>query len=471
MRGPGAAPPQRRRPLTDTLQDLLGRGDSEATFLRAPGGPTLTYADVDRRTAAMAAALGVAPGERVAVQAEKSPEYLLLYLACVRAGVVLLPMNTAYTADEVAHLVDDARPALVLDDAGVAELGCAPDAAFDDVPVGPDDLAALLYTSGTTGRPKGAMITHRNLASNAAVLHDLWGFRRDDVLLHVLPVFHTHGLFVAVNCVLAAGASMVFLARFDVDAVLRELPGCTVLMAVPTHYTRLLDDPRLDAEVCRGMRLFTSGSAPMLPSTHERFRERTGHTILERYGMTETSMLTSNPLDGERRPGTVGMPLPGSDLRLADDGVIEVRGPQVFAGYWGRPELDETECTADGFFRTGDIGSIDVDGYVSIVGRAKDLVISGGLNVYPREVEEAVDAVPGVLESAVIGVPDADLGEAVVAVVVAEPGAALEPAAVRAAVRDRLAGFKVPKRIEVVDALPRNSMGKVEKATLRHRFG
>jgi len=436
-----------------------------------PGGPTLTYADVDRRTAAMAAALGVAPGERVAVQAEKSPEYLLLYLACVRAAVVLLPMNTAYTPDEVAHLVGDARPALVLDDAGVAELAGAPEAAFDDVPVGPDDLAALLYTSGTTGRPKGAMLTHRNLASNAGVLHDLWGFRRDDVLLHVLPVFHTHGLFVAVNCVLAAGASMVFLPRFDVDVVLRELPGCTVLMAVPTHYTRLLDDPRFDADACRGMRLFTSGSAPMLPSTHERFRERTGHTILERYGMTETSMLTSNPLDGERRPGTVGLPLPGTDLRLGGDGVIEVRGPQGFAGYWGRPELDETERTADGFFRTGDVGSIDPDGYVSIVGRAKDLVISGGLNVYPREVEEAVDAVAGVLESAVIGVPDDDLGEAVVAVVVAEPGAALEPDAVRAAVRDRLAGFKVPKRIEVVDALPRNSMGKVEKATLRHRFG
>jgi malonyl-CoA/methylmalonyl-CoA synthetase len=441
-----------------------------------PGRDRLTYGDADRLSAQLAHALvaaGVRPGDRVAVQAEKSPGFVLLYLACVRAGAALVPMNTAYTADEVAHLVGDAEPALVVDDARLAELGAdarTRPTSFDAVPVGPDDLAAILYTSGTTGKPKGAMLSHRNLASNAAVLHRLWGFRADDVLLHVLPVFHTHGLFVAVNCVLASGTGMVFLPRFDVDEVLDALPRCTVLMGVPTHYTRLLDDERFDAAAGAGMRLFVSGSAPMLVATHEAFRARTGHIILERYGMTETSMLTSNPLDGERRPGTVGLPLPGTDLRLADDQTIEVRGPNVFGGYWRRAELTATEFTADGWFRTGDIGSIDDDGYLSIIGRAKDLVISGGMNVYPKEVEDAVDAVDGVLESAVIGVPDADLGEAVVAVVVPMPGRTLDAAVVRAATRSRLAGFKVPRRVEVVDALPRNAMGKIEKAALRRRF-
>jgi malonyl-CoA/methylmalonyl-CoA synthetase len=438
-----------------------------------PGGVRLTYGDLDRRSAQLANALGVGPGARVALQVEKSPEALLLYLACVRAGAVLLPMNTAYTAAEVAHLVADAEPSLVLDDAALAALVLEADGhseVFADVEVGPDDLAAILYTSGTTGRPKGAMLSHRNLADNAAVLHELWGFRPDDVLLHVLPIFHTHGLFVAVNCTLANGTGMVFLPRFDVDEVLDALPRCTVVMGVPTHYTRLLDDERLDTERCAGVRLFVSGSAPMLATTHEAFRARTGHAVLERYGMTETSMLTSNPLDGERRPGTVGRPLPGTDVRIADDEVIEVRGPNVFSGYWRRPELRATEFTADGWFRTGDIGAWDDDGYLRIVGRAKDLVISGGLNVYPKEVEDVVDALDGVLESAVIGVPDADLGEAVLAVVVPEPGRALDPEAVRQATRERLAGFKVPKRVELVEALPRNAMGKVTKAELRARF-
>jgi malonyl-CoA/methylmalonyl-CoA synthetase len=419
-----------------------------------------------RRSAAIASALELGPGARVAVQAAKSPEYLLLYLACVRAGAVFLPMNTAYTSAEVAHLVDDAEPAIVLDDDGVTALAAVPDVPFDDVTVAPDDLAAMLYTSGTTGRPKGAMLSHRNLASNAAALTRLWGFTADDVLLHVLPVFHMHGLFVAVNCALVSGSSMVYLPKFDVDAVLTELPRCTVMMGVPTLYTRLLDDTRFSHGVCDGMRLFTSGSAPLLAATHSQFFDRTGHTILERYGMTETAMITSNPLDGERRPGTVGKPLPGVEVRIAGDGVIEVRGPNVFTGYWKRPELAATEFTADGWFRTGDIGEFDADGYLSIIGRAKDLVISGGLNVYPREVEEVIDSLDGVVESAVIGVPDPDLGEAVVAVVVGD----VDPEGIRAAARKRLAGFKVPKRVEVVDALPRNAMGKVEKATLRAQF-
>jgi malonyl-CoA/methylmalonyl-CoA synthetase len=446
-------------------------------LLDLPGGPPVTYGDADRQSAQLAhglVAAGVRPGDRVALQVEKSPDAVLLYLACVRAGAALLPMNTAYTAAEVAHLVADAEPALHLDDAGLATLvatAATNPEAFDDVEVGPDDLAAVLYTSGTTGRPKGAMLSHRNLASNAAVLHRLWGFRPDDVLLHVLPIFHTHGLFVAINCVLANGTGMVFLPRFDVDHVFAALPRCTVLMGVPTHYTRLLDDPRLDAEACAGVRLFVSGSAPLLASTHHAFAARTGHAILERYGMTETSMLASNPLSDERRPGTVGFPVPDTDVRLAEDDAIEVRGPNVFSGYWRRPELAATEFTADGWFRTGDIGAFDDDGYLRIVGRAKDLVISGGLNVYPKEVEDVVDAIDGVLECAVIGVPDADLGEAVLVVVVADAGRALDPAAVRAAARERLAGFKVPKRIEVIDALPRNAMGKVTKAELRKRFG
>ena len=324
------------------------------------------------------------------------------------------------------------------------------------------------------------MLTQRNLASNSATLAALWGFGAGDVLLHALPIFHTHGLFVATNCTIANGSPMVFLERADADAVADALGHCTVMMGVPTFYTRLLAHPSFDRERCAGMRLFISGSAPLLASVHEQFRDRTGHAILERYGMTETSMLTSNPLHGERRPGTVGMPLPEVDVRVVGDdgqvltvggvGGVEVRGPNVFAGYWGRPELTATEFTADGWFRTGDVGTFDADGYLHLVGRSKDLIISGGLNVYPKEIEDAVDALPGVLESAVIGVPDADFGEAVVAVVVPRPSAVVDPAAVRSLARERLAPFKVPKRVHVVDALPRNAMGKVEKAVLRRQF-
>jgi malonyl-CoA/methylmalonyl-CoA synthetase len=479
--------------IGETLLDVLAevRIGNDRPFLHAADGSVLlTYDGAARRSARLAHELrdrGLQPGDRLAMQVSKRVDALMMYLACIRTGVVLLPMNTGYTAAEVAHLVVDAEPRLVVDDAVLDELAAAADGAgaprdeLVDHLSEPDDLAAILYTSGTTGRPKGAMLSHRNLASNTVTLAHLWGFTGDDVLLHALPIFHTHGLFVATNCCLVAGASMVFLERFEPDTVLGALARCSVMMGVPTFYTRLLGDPRFGSGSCAGMRLFISGSAPLLTSTHAEFEARTGHRILERYGMTETTMLTSNPLDGERRAGTVGIPLPGVDVRVVGDdgataaagevGGVEVRGPNVFSGYWRRPDLTATEFTADGFFRTGDVGRLDDDGYLHLVGRSKDLVITGGLNVYPVEVEAVLDELPGVLESAVIGVPDPDFGEAVVAVVVAEPGARVDPVAVRVAARDLLAGFKVPKQVHVVEALPRNAMGKVEKAVLRRTYG
>ncbi len=472
--------------MTDTLPELFAarRPDDAGVFMELPEGPPVTYGAAavgSARVAHALRALGVRPGDRVAVQVEKSPAMILLYLACVRTGAALLPMNPAYTDEEVAYLVGDAEPSVLVQDPArarssaltmeaVAGLAAEQPDDFDDVVPQPDDVAAILYTSGTTGKPKGAMLTHRNLASNAEALHRIWGFRPDDVLLHALPIFHTHGLFVATNCVLANGTGMVFLPRFDTASVLAHLPRCTVFMGVPTFYSRLLAEPAFDAECCRSMRLFISGSAPLLASTHDEFRARTGHAILERYGMTETSMITSNPLDGERRPGTVGFPLPGVEVRVTGEdeiGGIEVRGPNVFAGYWKRPELTAAEFTPDGFFCTGDMGTFDADGYLHIVGRSRDLIISGGLNVYPKEVEEVLDELPGVVESAVVGVPDPDFGEAVVAVVIAEPGVSLDADSLQHEARRRLAAFKVPKRVVVVDALPRNAMGKVEKAKLR----
>jgi malonyl-CoA/methylmalonyl-CoA synthetase len=469
--------------------------DPDRVFLEVPGRLRLTYGDLADQTGRLAHALrtsGVGVGDRVAVQIEKSPLTVLLYLACIRAGAVLVPMNPAYTDNEVAYLLGDAEPRLFVRDpdrtavgapmttltadasgaGSLADAAAVESAEFEDVNPGPDDLAAIVYTSGTTGRPKGAMLSQRNLASNAATLHRIWGFGPDDVLLHALPVFHVHGLFVATNCVLANGTGMVFLPRFEPDSVLAQFDRCTVMMGVPTYYTRLLAHPGLTERACRTMRLFISGSAPLLATTHDEFRARTGHAILERYGMTETGMLTSNPLDGERRPGTVGRPLPDVEVRVVSPrtegiGDIEVRGPNVFSGYWRRPDLSASEFRADGFFRTGDVGGIDEDGYLSIVGRSKDVVISGGLNVYPKEIEDVLDQVPGVVESAVVGIPDPDLGEAVVAVVVAEPSVTLDEDELRAAARLRLAGFKVPKRVHIVEALPRNAMGKVEKARLR----
>ncbi len=475
-------------PLSDVLLHAA-RSRPAAPFLDTPAGTTWTYADLDAASGRLAHALqqrGVRGGDRVAVQTERSADAIALHLACVRAGAVYLPLNPAYVASELDELLADAAPALFVGPpagtahevpsamaqiglAGLVAEAAAHPGVFADVPRTDDDPAAMLYTSGTTGRPKGAVLSHRNLAFSAQTLTAAWGFTADDVLLHTLPLFHTHGLFVAVHCTLVAGSSLILLDGFDPGGVCAQLPRATMFMGVPTYYVRLLADPAFSAEVAAGVRLFTSGSAPMLVSTHEQFRARTGQTILERYGMTETCMLTSNPLDGPRRPGTVGPPLPGVGVRIAGDdvGAVEVRGPNVFDGYWRRPELRESEFTADGWFVTGDLGRFDEHGYLEIVGRSKDLVISGGLNVYPKEVEQVLDALPGVLESAVVGVPHADLGEAVVAAVVAQEGVQLDPGAVRAAARERLAGFKVPKQVHVVAALPRNAMGKVEKARLR----
>jgi malonyl-CoA/methylmalonyl-CoA synthetase len=484
---------------TALLDPMAAKGD--ATFARQDGRIT-TYRDLDARSAAFAnrlVARGVGIGDRVAVQAEKSLDMLMLYLGCLRAGAVFLPLNTAYTAGELDYFMRDAEPRLFVCDAatetaiaalaataGVAQvatlgaLGLEADAApttFATVERADDDLAAILYTSGTTGRSKGAMLSHGNLASNALTLKDVWRFTDDDVLLHALPIFHTHGLFVATNIVLAAGASMLFLPKFDVDAVLAALPEATVMMGVPTFYIRLLGDPRFTADLVRHIRLFVSGSAPLSADIHREYRERTGHAILERYGMTETNMNTSNPYDGARVAGTVGLPLPGVSIRIADPesgrvlaqgeiGVIEIAGPNVFQGYWRMPEKTAEEFR-DGYFLSGDLGLIDTDGYVAIVGRAKDLIIAGGYNIYPAEVEAVLDELPQVHESAVIGVPHRELGEGVVALVVLRPGATADEATLTAALGDRLARFKQPRRILFVETLPKNAMGKVQKKALR----
>ena len=480
-----------------------------------------TWDDIDRASACLAnllSSLDLPDGSRVAVQVEKSPEALLLYLATLRAGLVYLPLNTAYRESEIAYFLGDAEPAVVVcssknlgwvskvaEQAGTAHVytldedrtGSLLDAAaglsqsFEAIERGADDLAAILYTSGTTGRSKGAMLSHGNLASNAQVLKQYWGWRSDDVLLHMLPIFHVHGLFVASHGALLAGARMIWLPKLDMEQALRYLPRCTVMMGVPTYYVRLLADARFTRQACRRMRLFISGSAPLLMETFDDFRERTGHTILERYGMSETVMLTSNPYDsanGERRGGTVGKALPGVQVRVVDDrgatlgageiGNVQVRGPNVFSGYWRMPEKTREEFTADGWFRTGDVGrwggesgGADVPAdYLSIVGRSKDLIISGGYNVYPKEIELLIDEMPGVLESAVIGVPHPDFGEAVVAVVVARDGAVLDTAAMQDELKTRIANFKVPKQLHLIGQLPRNTMGKVQKNVLRESY-
>jgi malonyl-CoA/methylmalonyl-CoA synthetase len=484
--------------------------DRQRPFLEVPGRRRLTYGDLMDGSARLAHALrarGVRPGDRVAAQVEKSPEALQLFLACVRAGAVFLPLNTAYTLAELDYFFGDAEPALVacdpsraegirpvaaargaqavetLDAAGggtLADLAATLPARLEDEARGPDDLAAILYTSGTTGRSKGAMLTHENLASNGRTLADLWRFGPDDVLLHALPIFHTHGLFTATLTVLYSGGSMIFLPRFDPDEVLAALPRASAMMGVPTFYVRLLADPRLTRQATRHVRLFVSGSAPLLAETHRAWQERTGHAILERYGMTETSMNTSNPYDGDRVPGTVGFPLPGVELRIVDQvtgrrlppgevGMIELKGPNVFKGYWRNEEKTRAEFREDGFFVTGDLGTVDQRGYVHIVGRGKDLIIAGGYNVYPKEVEAEIDALPGVLESAVVGLPHPDLGEGVTAFVVGDGTGPVVEADVISALRDRLARFKQPRRVVVVQELPRNAMGKVQKNLLRER--
>ncbi|MBN9015831.1 MAG: malonyl-CoA synthase [Rhizobiales bacterium] len=482
----------------------------ERLLMETDDGRRISYGaafDSAARIAATLVALGVEPGDRVAVQVEKSPEAILLYLACIRTGAVFLPLNTAYTTAELDYFFTDAEPRLVIVDPARAEaieplarkigarletLGANGDGSLlakagtqtGEVAVAPrgtDDLAAILYTSGTTGRSKGAMLTHGNLVSNALALVDAWRFTADDVLIHALPIFHTHGLFVATHVVLFSGGSMLFERKFDPKRIIAALPRATALMGVPTFYVRLLQHPELDRERARSIRLFVSGSAPLLAETHAAWRERTGHAILERYGMTETNMNTSNPYDGKRRAGTVGFALPGTEVRITEPdggrplgpgeiGMIEVRGPNVFSGYWRMPEKTAAEFRPDGFFITGDLGLIDADGYVQIVGRGKDLIIAGGYNIYPKEIESEIDALPGVIESAVIGVPHPDLGEGVVAVVVRDGRNDVSAGAILGALTERLARFKLPRHIDFVDELPRNTMGKVQKNVLRDRY-
>ena len=473
-------------------------------------GARISYGELVARAGQMANVLvdrGVKPGDRVAAQTEKSVPALVLYLAAVRAGAVYLPLNTAYTLNELEYFITDAEPSLVVCDPSKAEgigricskvgakvdtlgadgNGSLSDAAttasanFETIRRADDDLAAILYTSGTTGRSKGAMLTHDNLASNSLSLVGYWRFSDQDVLIHALPIYHTHGLFVASNVTLFARASMIFLPKFDPELIIKLMARATVLMGVPTFYTRLLQSPALTRESTKHMRLFISGSAPLLADTHREWFARTGHAVLERYGMTETNMNTSNPYAGDRVPGAVGHPLPGVSLRVTDPetgkelardnvGMIEVKGPNVFKGYWRMPEKTKAEFRNDGFFITGDLGKIDSKGYVHILGRGKDLVISGGFNVYPKEIESEIDAMPGVIESAVIGVPHADFGEGVTAVVVCDKGANIDESSVLKALEGRLAKFKMPKRVIVVEQLPRNAMGKVQKNILRDTY-
>jgi malonyl-CoA/methylmalonyl-CoA synthetase len=478
-----------------------------------PGAPLrYSWRDLERGTAMMAnvfASLALPADARVAVQVDKSVEALMLYLAVQRAGLVVLPLNNAYQQAEIEYFIGDAEPAVVVcapkdftwisrlafrrgtrnvftlgDDRTGSLLERAAWMSDQHTPAvrSPGDLAAILYTSGTTGKAKGAMLTHGNLVSNARTLKLYWGWQPDDVLIHALPIFHVHGLFVASHGALLNGSKMIWFARFDPKATVARLADATVFMGVPTLYTRLLAEPALARQACAHMRLFISGSAPLQVETFDAWRERTGHTILERYGMSETVMLTSNPYreqDGERRRGTVGLPLPGVGVRVRNDagapcaageiGGIEVNGPGVFAGYWGMPEKTKEEFTADGWFKTGDVGMIDAFGYVTIVGRSKDLVITGGYNVYPAEIEGFINELPGVAESAVVGLPHPDFGEGVVAMVVPKPGSALDGSAIVSALKGRIANFKVPKRVFVVDELPRNTMGKVQKNLLRQQ--
>ncbi|URI10720.1 malonyl-CoA synthase [Aquincola tertiaricarbonis] len=471
-----------------------------------------SWRDIDHATAMIAnllQSLELPAGARVAVQTEKSVEALMLYLGVLRAGYVYLPLNTAYQSSEIEYFIGNAEPSVVVcsgknfgwvskiafkagtqhvftlnEDRTGTLLERAQHHGVEHEPArrGADELAAILYTSGTTGRSKGAMLTHGNLLSNAQTLHAYWGWRADDVLIHALPIFHVHGLFVASHGALLAGAKMIWFSKFDPRAVAARLPEATVFMGVPTLYVRLLAEPAVNRDSCARMRLFLAGSAPLLIETFNEWRQRTGHTIVERYGMSETAMLTSNPYhakDGDRRGGTVGFPLPGVGLRVHDDqgqplpvgeiGGIQVKGPNVFVGYWRMPEKTKEEFTADGWFKTGDVGKVDEQGYVTIVGRSKDLVISGGYNVYPAEVEGVINEMPGVAESAVIGVPHPDFGEAVVAVVVPRAGATLDGAGIVTALKQRIANFKVPKQLFVVQELPRNTMGKVQKNLLREQ--
>ncbi len=483
--------------------------DLGATFIQTEDDRVYSYRDLDKTSAKTAAAMesmGVKLGDRVAVQIEKSAEAVFLYLACIRMGAIYLPLNTAYSLSELKYFSKDAEPRLfvatpdtaatiervlnddqvllTLDQNGRGSLAEKTEAATDTgliAPVEANDVASIVYTSGTTGRPKGAMITHQNLAFHAQTLHKLWGFVPGEMLLHTLPIYHVHGLFIAINCVLWNGSGMRFLEKFDADAVLKFLPECGVMMGVPTFYSRLLANEAFDAEVCSKTRLFISGSAPLLANTFDAFQKRTGHTILERYGMTETGMITSNPLDGDRVAGSVGFALPGVEVRIADEsgevvddgetGILELRGENVFQGYWRQPEKTKQEFRPDGYFISGDLAKKDKSGRVAIVGREKDLIITGGLNVYPKEVELEIDRIKGVDECAVIGLPHADFGEAVTAIVRRDARLpSIEETEITDALKARIAGFKQPKRVLFIDDLPRNAMGKVQKNLLREQF-
>jgi len=482
---------------------------AEKICLDCDKGPQVSYGDLIELTGRISRFIrleGLVPGDRLVVQVPKSPFAVALYLACLRSGVIYIPLNTSYTPDEVSYFLGDATPKLFVCDpanldslSGIADQHGASiltldvdsegslshsiadlDADDETTEMGDDDIAVILYTSGTTGRSKGAMLSHRNLASNALHLIEIWGFTENDVLLHALPIYHVHGLFVALHCALLSTSTMHFLSAFDADRIVHYLPDSTVLMGVPTFYTRLLKHSGFTKEICQSMRLFISGSAPLLTETFEEFEPRTGHRILERYGMTETGMLVSNPLDGERVAGTVGFPLPEVETRIMDEdnkevsasgvGILEVRGPNVFKGYWQMPEKTAEEIREDGFFVTGDLASSDEDGRITLVGRNKDMIISGGLNIYPIEIENCINEMLGVIESAVIGVPHEDFGEGVVAVIVAEENGGASAEEISAELAQRIAKFKQPKKIEFVKQLPRNTMGKVQKNVLRDQY-
>ena len=498
--------------MSNHLYDhLIARhAKNDACFLQQDDAPSISYAAFVELVAQIAHVLrdsGLKPGDRVVVQAPKCIEMVALYAATLQAGGVFLPLNTAYKRDEVSYFAEDAMPRIIVCDpaslvmlSGIAEqvdatlltlgakrqgtlmeLVSVKPTTFETVTRGPDDIAALLYTSGTTGRSKGAMLTHDNLLSNTRALTELWQITEADTLIHALPIFHTHGLFVALNTSLYAGACVHFMPSFSIDAIIGAIPEATMLMGVPTFYTRLLADDRLTKALTANMRLFVSGSAPLLAETHVAFTKRTGHRILERYGMTETNMNTSNPFDGDRRAGTVGKPLPGVEVIVTDPdtgrplpqgevGMIEVRGPNVFKGYWQMPDKTAAELRENGFFITGDLGQVSEDGYLSIVGRSKDLIITGGYNVYPKEIEDVLNDVEGVEESAVFGIPDDDFGEAIIAAVVMTPGHTADAGLLDLRVKEKLARFKHPRRFEVIDALPRNTMGKVQKSILRDTY-
>lgn len=485
------------------------KNNLEGQFLYDDKGLNVTYRELDSETAKLANGLkelGLSEGDRVTVQVDKCIEMVYLYLACVRSNIIFHPLNPAYKEKELSYFLDDAKPSLFISNeetiSSISDLSLEHSidhlfvlnndgsGNFSDISTSEDnyitvacsddDIAALLYSSGTTGKPKGIMLSHGNISSNAESLVKAWGFQESDCLLHALPIYHVHGLFVALGCVFMTGSKLKWLESFDADVVLKSIPECTVMMGVPTYYTRLLKRDLLDSKLTEGIRLFISGSAPLLEETFNEFNQRTNHQILERYGMTETNMNTSNPLKGNRKPGTVGLPLEDVQVRVVDEennvlsqgeiGNLQIKGPNVFKGYWEMPEKTKEDFSKDGFFNTGDKGLIDEGGYVSIIGRSKDMIISGGLNVYPKEIESLIDKIEGVLESAVIGLSDEDLGEKVVAVIVSEESKTLDEKKVISEIKDQLAGFKAPKEVKFIDQLPRNAMGKVQKNILRETF-